>query len=242
MITFDHVSKSFSTGRASGIKELILGSGGHRRESRRVHAVRDVSFHVSQGESVALLGHNGAGKSTVLKLLAGTMQPTSGLVRSSGRVAPLLELGAGFHPDLTGRENIFMNASVLGLPKSYVRGHLDEIIEFSGLEQSIDTPVRFYSSGMYARLGFSVAVHVDPDIVLIDEVLAVGDSEFQQKCLDRMALMKGEGRTMILVTHSHEQARNFAGRQIRLDHGVVVYDGPCSDADRTPLVRPSKDS
>lgn len=226
MITFENVSKSFRIGRASGLKDLVLGSSGRRVESRLVHAVRNVSFTIADGESVALLGHNGAGKSTILKLLAGTIQPSEGTVKSFGRVAPLLELGAGFHPDLTGRENIFMNASILGLPKSYVRSHLDEIINFSGLEDSLDMPVRFYSSGMYARLGFSVAVFSDPDIILIDEVLAVGDAEFQVKCFARMMELRAEGRTMVLVTHSVPEARTFSDRVLVLEHGRLLHDEP----------------
>lgn len=226
MITFDNVSKSFRVGRASALKDFVLGSRGHRSESRLIHSLREVSFAIADGESIALLGHNGAGKSTILKLLAGTIQPTSGVVTSRGRVAPLLELGAGFHPDLTGRENIFMNASVLGMSRKYVRAHVDEIVDFSGLEDYIDMPVRFYSSGMYARLGFSVAIHVDPEIVLVDEVLAVGDSEFQEKCLSRMALMKDEGRTIVLVTHAQEEAYGFADRILILKNGCLVHDGP----------------
>jgi len=230
VITFDGVSKSFKVGRASALKDLVLGSQGHRSQSRLVHAVRNVNFAVADGESIALLGHNGAGKSTILKLLAGTIQPSKGVVVSRGRIAPLLELGAGFHPDLTGRENIFMNASVLGLSRSYVRSHLEEIIDFSGLEESIDMPVRFYSSGMYARLGFSVAVHVDPDILLIDEVLAVGDVEFQSKCLRRMSELRREGRSLVLVTHSREQSRSFADRVLILDHGTLIHDGPLAES------------
>lgn len=226
MITFNNVSKSFRVGRANALKDLLLGSRGQRSESRLVHAVRNVTFTVADGESVALLGHNGAGKSTILKLLAGTIQPSDGSVTSIGRIAPLLELGAGFHPDLSGRENIFMNASVLGLPRSYVRTHLDEIIDFSGLEDSIDMPVRFYSSGMYARLGFSIAVHVEPEILLIDEVLAVGDLQFQAKCLHRMAELRREGRSLVLVTHSREHSKNFADRVLVLAHGALVHDGP----------------
>ena len=225
MITFEGVSKSFRVGRANALKDLFLGSRGHRSEARVVHAVRNVSFTVADGESVALLGHNGAGKSTILKLLAGTIQPTEGSVTSRGRIAPLLELGAGFHPDLTGRENIYMNAAVLGLPKSYVKDHVQEIIDFSGLEDSIEMPVRFYSSGMYARLGFSVAVHVDPEILLIDEVLAVGDVEFQEKCLSRMQELRAEGRSMILVTHSPDQAKQFANRVLILNNGQLIHDG-----------------
>ena len=236
MITFEDVSKSFRVGRASALKDLLLGSRGHRSESRIVHAVRHVSFTVADGESVALLGHNGAGKSTILKLLAGTIQPSGGSVTSRGRIAPLLELGAGFHPDLTGRENIFMNAAVLGLPRSYVRAHIEEIVEFSGLEDSIDMPVRFYSSGMYARLGFSVAVHVEPEILLIDEVLAVGDVEFQEKCLTKMQELRAEGRSMILVTHSQEQAQQFADRVLVLSHGTLLHDGQWPAADEDPGV------
>lgn len=224
MIVFESVTKSFRTGRASGIKDLLLGSRGHRRRASHVEAVRDLSFQIASGESVALVGHNGAGKSTALKLLAGTIQPTQGAVRSEGRIAPLLELGAGFHPDLTGRENIFMNGAVLGLSRAYLRRNLEEIIEFSGLDESIDLPVRFYSSGMYARLGFSVAVHVDPDIVLVDEVLAVGDADFQVKCLSKMEQLHRQGRTMVLVTHSPDHAQSFADRVLTLDHGRLVSD------------------
>lgn len=224
MITFDRVSKSFRVGRASGLKDLLLGSSGHRSHSRVIQAVSNVTFEVPTGQSVALVGHNGAGKSTVLKLLAGTILPTSGKVEAHGRIAPLLELGAGFHPDLTGRENVFLNASIMGLPRSFVRQHLDEIIDYSGLHDSIDMPVRFYSSGMYSRLGFSVAIHTDPDILLVDEVLAVGDEEFQRKCLASMELMRSEGRTMILVTHSLDQATTFADRILVLEHGRIVSD------------------
>lgn len=236
MITFEDVSKSFRVGRASALKDLLLGSRGHRSESRIVHAVRHVSFTVADGESIALLGHNGAGKSTILKLLAGTIQPSGGSVTSRGRIAPLLELGAGFHPDLTGRENIFMNAAVLGLPRSYVRAHIEEIVAFSGLEDSIEMPVRFYSSGMYSRLGFSVAVHVEPEILLIDEVLAVGDVEFQEKCLAKMQELRAEGRSMILVTHSQEQAQQFADRVLVLSHGTLLHDGQWPAADEDPGV------
>lgn len=226
MIEFDDVSKSFKAGRPGGIKNMLLGTRNHRYRSTRVDAVKNVTFRIESGESVALLGANGAGKSTVLKLLAGTISPTSGTVKTQGRIAPLLELGAGFHPDLTGRENVFLNASVLGLSRSYTRSRFGEILDFSGLEDAIDVPVRFYSSGMYARLGFSVAVHADPDIVLIDEVLAVGDVTFQERCLQRMSSMKMEGRTMVLVTHDLDRASSFSTRHLLLDHGALSYDGP----------------
>lgn len=229
-IELDHVSKSFKANRPSGLKDRLLGSKGHRHTSQRVEALSDVSFVIHEGESVALLGHNGAGKSTILKLLAGTLQPTFGTVTTRGRIAPLLELGAGFHPDLTGRENIFLNGAFLGLTRAEVRRSLDEIVEFSGLGDAINNPVRFYSSGMYARLGFSVAVHASPDIILIDEVLAVGDAEFQAKCLERMDEFKQQGRTMVLVTHSLPQATEFAQRAVVLIRGRVAFDGVSQEA------------
>lgn len=231
VIEFQGVTKSFRTGRPTGIKDLLLGSNKKRHQTQKIDAVKDLSFTIEKGEVVALLGHNGSGKSTTLKLLAGTIHPDKGTVNTQGRIAPLLELGAGFHPDLTGRENIYLNAAFIGVPKAYVRDHLEEIIEFSGLGNSIDTPVRFYSSGMYARLGFSIAVHVEPEIVLIDEVLAVGDSDFQVKSLERMNQLKIEGRTLILVTHSLESAIDFCERAIVLNSGQGVFDGHVEEAE-----------
>jgi ABC-2 type transport system ATP-binding protein len=229
-ISLQGVTKTFRVGRPWGVKDALLGSKGHRHRSQEVRAVSEVTFEITAGETTALLGHNGSGKSTTLKLLAGTIAPTSGIVRAHGRIAPLLELGAGFHPDLTGRENVFLNAALLGVRRKYVREHLDEIIDFSGLEDFIDTPVRFYSSGMAARLGFAVAVHVEPEIVLLDEVLAVGDAGFQEKCLSRMERMKAEGRTLILVTHSLPQAQDFCSRALVLEQGRLVFDGPVGKA------------
>jgi ABC-2 type transport system ATP-binding protein len=230
VVAFDKVSKSFRVGRPWGLKDAILGSGGHRHRSQVIAAVTDVSFKIESGQSVALLGHNGSGKSTTLKLIAGTIVASQGSVFLQGRVAPLLELGAGFHPDLTGRENVFLNGAILGVRRKHVVTHLDEIVEFSGVGDLIDTPVRFYSSGMAARLGFAVAVHVEPEIVLIDEVLAVGDAGFQEKCLARMAQMRDEGRTLILVTHSLAQAQSFCSRALVMDHGRLIFDGPAADA------------
>lgn len=229
-VSFSHVSKTFRVGRPSGVKDLLLGSSGHRARPKEVSALEDVTFSVKNGESVALLGHNGSGKSTALKLLAGTMQASRGQVTTHGRIAPLLELGAGFHPDLTGRENIFLNGAFLGVSRNYLRRHIDSVIDFSGVERAIDTPVRFYSSGMFVRLGFAVAVHVDPEILLVDEVLAVGDAAFQEKCLSRMTHMRDEGRTLILVTHSLPQAQGFCTRGLVLDHGVLTYDGSIDGA------------
>jgi len=229
-VEFRDVSKSYRIGRASGIKDLLLGTRGHRARVQSVWALQEVSFRIQEGESVAILGHNGAGKSTALKLLAGTLQPTSGRVCSVGRIVPLLELGAGFHPDLTGRENIFLNASFLGMSRSDTMRQLAQIVEFSGLSAAIDTPVRFYSSGMYVRLGFSVAVHSRPDVLLLDEVLAVGDAEFQARCLNQFDEFRHQGRTMILVTHSRDQALAFASRGLVLSGGRLAFDGPVEDA------------
>lgn len=229
-IRFERVSKSFRVGRSRHVKDFLLGAKGQRHKSRSLTAVRDLSFNVMSGETLAILGHNGSGKSTSLKLLAGVMTPTRGSVFVSGNVAPLLELGSGFHPDLTGRENIFLNSAILGVPRKTVKAKIDEIVDFSGIEEQLDTPVRFYSSGMFVRLGFAIAVNVEPDIVLVDEVLAVGDAGFQEKCLARMAKMKAEGRTIVLVTHSLEQAMGFCDRAIILSHGSCIYDGPVQGA------------
>jgi ABC-type polysaccharide/polyol phosphate transport system ATPase subunit len=230
-LKLSRVSKSFRVDRPWGLKELVLGSNRTRPRSRIVDAVKDLSFDVQVGETVALLGHNGSGKSTTLKLIAGTITPCSGIVTVAGRVAPLLELGAGFHPDLTGRENIFLNAALLGVRRSYAKRHMDQIVAFAELEAAIDSPLRAYSSGMAARLGFAIAVNVDPETLLIDEVLAVGDAQFQQKCLSKMREMRDEGRTILLVTHSMAQAQSFCERALVMHHGELIFDGPCAQAE-----------
>ena len=229
-VRFSDVTKAFRPGRQRNIKDALLSNRRHRMQAEPVTAISRLSFTVTVGESVAILGHNGSGKSTTLKLLARTLRPTSGTVWSCGRIAPILELGSGFHPDLTGRENIFLNGAVLGVSRRYLSQHLEEIIEFSGLSEQIDLPVRFYSSGMVVRLGFSIAVHVEPETILVDEVLAVGDLGFQEKCLSRMQEMKREGRTVLLVTHSLEQAESFCGRAIVMSRGSAVFDGHIGDA------------
>lgn len=188
-------------------------------------ALRDIDLRVEEGETVGLLGHNGSGKSTLLKCIAGILQPTTGVIRTRGRVAALLELGAGFHPDLTGRENVFMNATLLGLSPKEVAAKFDEIVAFAELETFIDNQVKFYSSGMYVRLGFAVAVNMDPDILLVDEVLAVGDEAFQRKCLDRVRTFQREGRTIVFVTHAADLVRQICDRAAVLDHGVMVAEG-----------------
>src|SRR4051794_23983703 len=198
-----------------------------------VWAVRDIDLTIEQGETVGLLGHNGSGKSTLLKCIAGILQPTSGEIRSVGRLAALLELGAGFHPDLTGRENVYLNASLLGLHRRDVERKFDEIVAFAELEQFIDNQVKYYSSGMYVRLGFAVAVNMEPDVLLVDEVLAVGDEAFQRKCMDRVKQFQREGRTIVFVTHDAERVRQICERAIVLEDGRIVAEGKPGEAIRT---------
>ena len=238
-IRFENVSKTFRLSGTKSIKEMLLGISGHRKKAVMLQAVQDLTFDVAAGESVALLGHNGSGKSTTLKMLAGTVAPSVGRIWARGRLAPLLELGSGFHPDLSGRENVFLNAAILGIKRAEVERRLDEIVEFAEVEDFLDTPVKFYSSGMSVRLGFAIAVNVDPDVLLVDEVLAVGDESFQSKCLERMQRFKSDGRTVVLVTHSLEQAQSFCDRALVLDHGRLTYDGPSTAADE-PYHRSSR--
>ena len=229
-IRFEHVHKSFRISQTKTVKEHLLGVAGHRTSAVVLQAVKDLNVDVQVGESVALLGHNGSGKSTSLKMLAGTIAPSSGKVYARGRIAPLLELGAGFHPDLTGRENVFMNSAILGIRREEVARRLDEIVDFAEVADFLDTPVKFYSSGMAVRLGFAIAVNVEPEILLVDEVLAVGDESFQAKCLQRMRQLQVDGRTIVLVTHALAQAETFCDRALVLNHGETVYDGPIQGA------------
>lgn len=224
--TINHVSKRFTIRRDSSIKERIvtLGRAG-RRHKQDFWALDDVSVDIRAGETIGLIGHNGSGKSTLLKVIGGIVEPTSGSVESRGRLAALLELGAGFHPDLTGRENVFLNAAVLGLTRKETEAQFDDIVAFAAIGDFIDTQVKFYSSGMYVRLAFAVAVHTDPDVLLVDEVLAVGDEAFQRKCMDRIRDFQHQGRTIILVSHSLDQVVDLCGRCILLDKGKVLFDG-----------------
>ena len=218
------VGKSFrGTGRATSLKERILRMGHGTAEP--FQALRDVNLEITAGQTVGLIGHNGSGKSTLLKILTGILRPTTGTVEVNGRVSSLLELGAGFNGELSGRDNIYLNASLLGLSRKETDGLFDSIVEFSELEEFIDNPVKHYSSGMYVRLGFAVAVHVDPDILLVDEVLAVGDEAFARKCLDKIAEFQREGRTILFVTHSLNLVDEICDRGIVLHHGKVVFDG-----------------
>lgn len=220
------VSKRFVIRKDNSLKERLvtLGRAG-KRHREDFWALRGLTAELAAGQTIALIGHNGSGKSTLLKIIGGIIAPTEGTVETRGRVAALLELGAGFHPDLTGRENVYLNASILGMSREETDERFDDIVAYSGISDFIDTQVKFYSSGMYVRLAFAVAVHTDPDILLVDEVLAVGDEAFQRKCLDTIRTFQTEGRTIVLVTHSLGQVSELADRAILLHHGVVVQDG-----------------
>ncbi|MBL7853067.1 MAG: ATP-binding cassette domain-containing protein [Cyclobacteriaceae bacterium] len=196
-----------------------------RDEDSVAWALRDVSFEVKEGEVLGIIGHNGAGKSTLLKILSRITEPSEGEVRIHGRVAALLEVGTGFHPELTGRENIYMNGTILGMRKKEIDRKLDEIVDFSGVEKYLDTPVKFYSSGMRVRLGFSVAAHLEPEILIIDEVLAVGDAEFQRKCMGKMEFVSHQGRTVLFVSHNLEAIKNLCGKTLLLNNGQVTAIG-----------------
>lgn len=232
VIEVDGVTKRFRLHheRYGSLKERVIHFG--RIPYEDFWALDGVSFSVGPGETVGLLGHNGSGKSTLLKCIAGILQPTSGSIRTNGRLSALLELGAGFHPDLTGRENVFLNGAILGLSKRDVARRFDEIVAFAELEAFIDNQVKHYSSGMYIRLGFAVAVHTDPDILLVDEVLAVGDEAFQRKCLDRVRRLQREGVTIVFVTHAPDLVRQICDRAVVLDHGGLVADAPAGEAVR----------
>ncbi len=223
-VVFENVSKFFSLHSAVGIKEFLFHLPTHLKESRKrkLLAVNSISFEIYKGESFGIIGPNGAGKSTMLGLIAGVMKPDKGKIITQGRIAPLLELGAGFHPELTGRENIILNAIILGMTKKEAENKIDAIIDFSELHDFIDQPIRTYSSGMLARLGFSVAVHIEPEILLIDEILAVGDANFQKKCINKMLEFKGRGVTIILVSHSVSQVKEVCDRIASMDKGKIV--------------------
>ena len=205
---------------------LKIGQQDHRnREGDFIWALRDVSFEVGEGEILGIIGRNGAGKSTLLKTLSQVTAPTSGQIKIKGRVASLLEVGTGFHPELTGRENIYLNGAILGMTKAEIDRKFDEIVDFSGIEKFIDTPVKRYSSGMYVRLAFAVAAHLEPEILLVDEVLAVGDAQFQKKCLGKMGDVAKEGRTVLLVSHNMVAVQNLCERTIWIDQGRIMEDG-----------------
>lgn len=225
-IKVDHVYKSFNVyyDRANTLKERLLFIGRNKKREKR-EILNDINIEIKKGETVALIGVNGSGKSTLLKLMTQIIFPNKGTIETHGKLTSLLELGAGFHPDFSGRENIYFNSSIFGLTKKEIDSRLDQIIEFSELGELIDNPVRTYSSGQYMRLAFSVAINVDAEILLIDEILSVGDQHFQEKCFNKMRELKKEGKTMVFVTHSMESVRNLCDRAIWLYNGKVRMDG-----------------
>ena len=210
--------------RNSTLKATVF-RGFKRTVHEDLWALEDIGFEVPKGTTFGIVGHNGSGKSTLLKCMASIYRPDHGSIRIDGRMSALLELGAGFHPELSGRENVYLNGSILGLSQRQVASRFDEIVAFSGLERFIDTPVKNYSSGMFVRLGFAVAINVEPEVLLVDEVLAVGDESFQQKCLERFADLRREGNTIVVVTHSLETVRNLCDLAVWLDHGHLMLDG-----------------
>lgn len=225
------VSKSFSKRADKSLKEIVAGVF-HKRAPDRFDALDNVSVVIEAGSTVGLLGANGSGKSTLLKAIGGIIEPTEGTIRRRGRLAALLELGAGFHPDLTGRENVYLNAAILGLTRKETDDRFADIVAFAEIGDFIDTQVKFYSSGMYLRLAFSVAIHTDPDVLLVDEVLAVGDENFQRKCMEKIREFQEEGRTIIFVSHSTWQVADICDRAVVLSHGKVMYDGPTEEGIR----------
>jgi ABC-2 type transport system ATP-binding protein len=224
-IVCDHASKQFTMRYHRTIKQITIAALRRQKISDSFLAVNDVSFTIQQGESVGLMGLNGSGKSTLLKLINGVMRPDSGQVLTRGRIAGLIATGAGFHPQLTGRENIFLNAAVLGMTEAETQRKFDDIVEFADIGKFLDSQVGHYSSGMFARLGFAVAIHADSDIFLADEVLAVGDKPFKKKCLERMQEVRDGGRTLFYVSHAASSVRKMCDRVLVLDKGRLVFDG-----------------
>lgn len=224
-IIVEHVYKSFNIymDKANSLKEKLLFWNRNRKEKREV--LKDINLTIKNGEAVGLIGVNGSGKSTLLKLMTKIIYPNQGKIITNGKLTSLLELGAGFHPDFSGRENIYFNASIFGLTKKKIDERINKIIEFSELGSYIDNPVRTYSSGMYMRLAFAVAINVDADILLVDEVLAVGDQHFQDKCIAKMKQLKEEGKTMVFVTHSLSTVKDFCNRAVWLSNGEIKMDG-----------------
>ncbi len=229
-IEFANVDKYFYLQHQKTIKELVAAIFNQKKTLERVHALKNISFKINKGESVGIIGKNGAGKSTLLKLMAGVSSPTTGSVNISGRISPLIELGAGFHPELNGKENIFLNGVILGMEEKFLIDKFQEIVDFSEIDMKfIYTPVKYYSSGMYMRLAFAVAIFTQPDILLVDEILAVGDTAFQAKCIAKMEEFKKEGVTTLFVSHSMEAVKGFCQRVIYLKEGKVVFDGDVTD-------------
>lgn len=229
ILSVDHLVKSFRIHhqKSTSLKQLIAGKG--RNKFDDFIAVNDVSFDVREGEVFGIIGQNGSGKSTLLKCMAGILRPNSGRVHVSRRMGALLELGAGFHPELSGRENVFLNAAILGMGRKEITARFDEIVDFSGLHTFIDQPTKTYSSGMYVRLAFAVAINVDPQLLIVDEILAVGDVSFQRRCLEKFVEFRNEGRTIVLVTHDMGSVKSLCDRAIWLEHGRAIDEGDPGD-------------
>ena len=224
-INVKNVSKLFYKQNQRTFKEFLPALFGGRPTIESFWALRDVSFEVKKGETIGIIGPNGSGKSTLLKLIAGVSQPSQGKIEVNGKIAPLIELGAGFHPELTGRENVYLNGVILGLSKKKITSKFDEIINFAELWDFIDQPIKHYSSGMYLRLAFAVAVHTDPEILLIDEILAVGDEGFQQKCFARLREFQDQGKTIVIVSHDLTSIQQFSQRAFYIKSGNIAASG-----------------
>jgi ABC-2 type transport system ATP-binding protein len=229
VLEVDHITKAFRIHkeRTSSLKHYLVGGGRNRYEE--FTALKDVTFDVREGEVFGVIGHNGSGKSTLLKCMAGILRPDQGNIRVHRRMSALLELGAGFEPELSGRDNVHLNGAILGMTRREIAERFDEIVDFSGLHEFIDTPVKTYSSGMYVRLAFAVAINVDPSLLLIDEILAVGDVTFQQKCMEKFIEFRNQGRTIVLVTHDLTSVTNMCDRAVWLEHGVASEPGAPRD-------------
>ena len=228
-IVVENATKQFTMRYHRTIKQITIAALRRQQISDTFDAVKDVSFTIEQGESVGLMGLNGSGKSTLLKLVNGVMKPDRGSVLTRGRIAGLIATGAGFHPQLTGRDNVFLNAAILGMSEAETKRKFDQIVEFADIGKFLDTPVGHYSSGMFSRLGFAVAVHTDSDIFLIDEVLAVGDRPFKKKCMAKMQEIRASGRTLFYVSHAAGSVRKMCDRVIVLEKGRLAYDGPTDE-------------
>ena len=228
-IIVENVQKTFLLRHTHSFKEAFIAKI-KKKISTSFQALQDVTFTVQEGESVAILGYNGSGKSTLLKLIAGVLEPDQGKILTRGRVAGLIEVGAGFHPDLSGRENVYLNAAILGMNKAEIDARFDDIVAFSEIEEFIDSEVKHYSSGMFLRLAFSVAIHVDLDILLVDEILAVGDAPFREKCRKKIRQLVDEGKTMVVVSHDTNTVKDLCDRGIVIKKGVKIFDGPVAEA------------
>jgi ABC-2 type transport system ATP-binding protein len=231
-IIIDGVRKRFTLNHAYSLKDTVVSWIKRRKLTSEFEALKGIDLTIGEGQSVAVLGLNGSGKSTLLKLISGVMEPDEGEVLTRGRVAGLIEVGAGFHPELSGRENVFLNAAILGMKKSEIEARYDEIVAFSEIEAFIDQEVKHYSSGMFMRLAFSVAIHVELDVLLVDEILSVGDAPFREKCRLKFEELIADRKTLLIVSHDLEMVRELCDRGIVLNKGEVVYDGPIEGAVR----------